>query len=100
MFKDTELKVRHRGPLQWHDISIEFHRSLLIGSIVDVGDRQDDDLIRLKTSYNKRSHAEIRSFTQKQQNWFYSSTTGIFRTLNLVVISLQPFDIEALPNNI
>jgi hypothetical protein len=74
MFKDTELKVRHRGPLQWHDISIEFHRSLLIGSKVDVGDRQDDDLIsltiffgkesRLKSSYNKRSHAEIRSFTQ------------------------------------
>jgi hypothetical protein len=49
MVEGTGLKGRHRGHLQWHDLSTEFHKNLPIGSKVIRGDRQTDrhDLISL-----------------------------------------------------
>jgi hypothetical protein len=42
MLEGTGLKIRHRGHLQWHDLSTEFHKNLPIGSKVIRGDTQTD----------------------------------------------------------
>jgi hypothetical protein len=50
MVEGSGLKVWRLGHLQWHDLSIEFHKNLPIGSKVIRGgdtDRQTGDLISL-----------------------------------------------------
>jgi hypothetical protein len=37
MVAATAFGIRHGGHLQWHDLPTEFHKSLRVGSKVDMG---------------------------------------------------------------
>jgi hypothetical protein len=43
MVEGTDVKVRRRGHLQWHDLPTEFHKNLPIGSKVIRGGHTDRD---------------------------------------------------------
>jgi hypothetical protein len=49
MVEAMGLKIRHRGPLQWHHLPTKSHENLPIGSTIDRGSthRQNGDLISL-----------------------------------------------------
>jgi hypothetical protein len=64
----TELKLWHRGHIQWHDVPSEIHTNLPVGPKIDRGtgrhaDTQDCDLISLHCTFrNMKAMIVLRIF--------------------------------------